>query len=79
MPTSTTFGQTLVQRETLRRELLEFAKGTSSGLSSARFFTKQQLVDHGVNQLDYPESLVRTVIREMEVQRVLMFGKETVT
>ena len=74
MPT-TNFGQTLAQRDTLRRELLEFAKGTSQGLSSARFFTKQELVDHGTIQLDYPEELVRSVIREMEVQRVLRFSK----
>ena len=77
MPTIN-FGQTPLQRDELRRELLEFARGSSQSLS-ARFFKKQDLIDFGVNDLAYPEVVVKSVIRELETQKELRFAKEVTT
>ena len=74
----TNYGQTPLQRDSLRRQLEDFAKGSSQS-GSARFFTKQDLIDFGVNDLAYPEVVVRSVIRELETQRVVRFQKEVTT
>lgn len=75
----TTFYQTDRQRDILRRLLIEFVEGRTTGPVAARFVTRAELFTYGTVDLDYPGVIVNQVIDELELQRLLMDAKETTT
>ena len=71
-----TYLQTDDQRDELRRLLLEWVEGRTTGPTTARFGELQDLIDYGTITLQYPESMVKSVINELSVQRLLRTTKD---